>query len=557
MFVALEGASLGNRPFILIVSIVLLAVVGPSRPASATPSAQWVRPVAGAVVRAFDAPRSRFGAGHLGVDFAASRGTQVRAAGAGVVSFAGSVAGALHVVLAHAGDLRTSYSFLATIAVRRGTRVASGDVVGTTGGAGEGHDGTVIHFGLRSGDTYVDPMLLFRPVDLATVVHLAPTTDPPRPASGVAERRGIVAGLVHGAGVVVHAAGTALAATSHAAGVVLADGRDGLVAAGNGIRRFAASRFPLQAAVARGVATWWSQRGRCDAHAPAADGTGGSDHRVMIVAGIDSSITNGGPSSALPADELGYQSSEVSYYSYARNGGDYAAVDTEGSLVTAARRLGEQLRALQRREPGREVDLLAYSQGGVVVTEFLAHVYHPSDPSYPPLGTAVAMSSPFRGTPIATAAGETARTVKGRALMTAGRAVADRLGVSLPDPQSVAAGELAENAPFIRDLEHSKLPVQVQLTAIGASTDLLVPGGNARWSGQANTMITPHAVNAHTGIVTDAAALRATRAAIEQRPLPCRSLLSTVAGEVVATSVVTGERTLGKVGALAIGAGSP
>jgi len=353
-----------------------------------------------------------------------------------------------------------------------------------------------------------------------------------------------VAGFVHSAGGVVQAAGTALAATGHAAGLVLADGRDGLVAAGSGIRRFAASRFPLQAAVARGVATWWSQRGHCDAHAPAADGTGGSDHRVMIVAGIESSITNGGASSALPADKLGYQSSEVFYYSYARNGGDYTAADTEGSLVTAARRLGEQLRALERREPGREVDLLAHSQGGVVVTEFLEHVYHPSDPSYPPLGTVVAMASPFRGTPVATGAEDAARTLRGRALMTAGGAVADRLGVSLPDPQSVAAGELTEDAPFIHDLEHSKLPVQVQLTAIGASTDLVVPGGNARRSGADNTMITPYAVNAHTGIVTDAAALRATRAAIEQRPLPCRSLMSTVGGEVVATAVVTGERAL-------------
>ena len=118
MFVALEGASLGNRRFVLIVSIVLLAAFGASVPASAAPMVQWVRPVAGAVVRPFDAPRSRFGAGHLGVDLAATRGAAVRAAGAGVVSFAGSVAGARHVVVAHAGNLRTSYSFLATIAVR-------------------------------------------------------------------------------------------------------------------------------------------------------------------------------------------------------------------------------------------------------------------------------------------------------------------------------------------------------------------------------------------------------------------------------------------------------
>ena len=167
-------------------------------PAGAAPITQWVRPVAGGIVRPFDAPRSRFGAGHLGVDLAAPSESGSAPAGPGVVSFAGSVAGALHVVVAHAGNLRTSYSFLSTIAVRRGERVASGDVVGTTGGVGAGHDGSVLHFGLRSGDTYIDPMLLLRPVDLATVVHLAPTTIPPRPASGSSERRGLVAGLVRG-----------------------------------------------------------------------------------------------------------------------------------------------------------------------------------------------------------------------------------------------------------------------------------------------------------------------------------------------------------------------
>src|SRR4029079_14464194 len=137
--VALEGASLGNRRFVPIVSIVLLAALGPSVTASAAPRSRWVRPVAGAVMRPFDAPRSRFGAGHLGVDLAAARGSAVRAAGPGVVSFAGSVAGALHVVVAHAGNLRPSYSFLASIAVRRGARVAPGEVVGTSGGSGPGH----------------------------------------------------------------------------------------------------------------------------------------------------------------------------------------------------------------------------------------------------------------------------------------------------------------------------------------------------------------------------------------------------------------------------------
>jgi hypothetical protein len=47
-------------------------------------------------------------------------------------------------------------------------------VIGTTGGRGEQHDGSVLHVGVRVGDTYIDPMQLFGPPDLAAVVHLAP-----------------------------------------------------------------------------------------------------------------------------------------------------------------------------------------------------------------------------------------------------------------------------------------------------------------------------------------------------------------------------------------------
>ncbi len=69
-------------------------------------------PVDGVIVRGF-APVGRFG-GHWGVDFKADPGTPVTAAGGGVVTFAGSVAGRLSVTIAHGGGLRTSYSYLDT-----------------------------------------------------------------------------------------------------------------------------------------------------------------------------------------------------------------------------------------------------------------------------------------------------------------------------------------------------------------------------------------------------------------------------------------------------------
>jgi len=181
-------------------TLVLLAILGVLTLAQAPASGGdvWLRPVAGRFVRPFHAPLTRYGRGHLGVDFAAAPGTLVRAAGAGTVVFAGVVATARHVVVRHAGGLRTSYSFLASIRVRGGEVVARGEVVGTTGGRGEHHDPSVVHFGLRIGDGFVDPMRLFASAGLPARVHLAPTAADAAASSlarRMAERRALMAGL--------------------------------------------------------------------------------------------------------------------------------------------------------------------------------------------------------------------------------------------------------------------------------------------------------------------------------------------------------------------------
>jgi murein DD-endopeptidase MepM/ murein hydrolase activator NlpD len=157
---------------VLAVAVGLAAACVPV--AAASGYGAWTRPVPGAEVRAFAPPRSRYGAGHLGADLAAAPGTPVAAAGDGVVEFAGVVAGGRHVVVRHPGGLRTSYSFLRSIAVRRGQRVLRGEVIGTTGGTGENHDGRVLHLGLRIGNAFADPMRLFAPLDLSDRVRLAP-----------------------------------------------------------------------------------------------------------------------------------------------------------------------------------------------------------------------------------------------------------------------------------------------------------------------------------------------------------------------------------------------
>jgi len=74
---------------------------------------------------------------HAGVDYAAPTGTRVRAAGDGVVAFAGRKGGYGNVViLHHRGQYSTLYAHLSRVNVRRGTRVTQGDIVGHVGSTG-------------------------------------------------------------------------------------------------------------------------------------------------------------------------------------------------------------------------------------------------------------------------------------------------------------------------------------------------------------------------------------------------------------------------------------
>jgi murein DD-endopeptidase MepM/ murein hydrolase activator NlpD len=114
------------------------------------------------VVRRFVAPVSEFGAGHRGVDLAVSPSAPVRAAGTGVVTFAGSVAGRGLVVVRHADGISTEYEPLRP-AVSAGTAVVRGGLLGQVRGThGRCPPGRCLHWGARRGPVYLDPMLLLR-----------------------------------------------------------------------------------------------------------------------------------------------------------------------------------------------------------------------------------------------------------------------------------------------------------------------------------------------------------------------------------------------------------
>lgn len=111
------------------------------------------------VVRGFEPPASRWGAGHRGVDLLGHAGQPVRAPLAGRVTFAARLAGRGVVVIDHGGR-RTTYEPV-TALLPVGTDVEKGQVVGTLQRTSSHcFPRACLHWGLVRGDTYLDPLTL-------------------------------------------------------------------------------------------------------------------------------------------------------------------------------------------------------------------------------------------------------------------------------------------------------------------------------------------------------------------------------------------------------------
>jgi murein DD-endopeptidase MepM/ murein hydrolase activator NlpD len=113
-----------------------------------------VPPVVADIVDHFRPPSCKWCAGNRGLEYNAAAGADVGAAAAGVVTFAGPVAGVIFVVVDHGGGFRTTYGRLAAPVVGVGDALAAGDIVGQAGSTG-------LYFGLRRVDEYLDPERYF------------------------------------------------------------------------------------------------------------------------------------------------------------------------------------------------------------------------------------------------------------------------------------------------------------------------------------------------------------------------------------------------------------
>jgi hypothetical protein len=531
-------------------------------------------PVGGVPVRGFDpaAGSGPFGPGHTGVDFAARAGTAVAAPAAGTVSFAGRVAGATWVTIQVGTGVLVTIGPLDPVTVHVGQRVGPGFVVGRVG---TGHD-DALHLGLRVDTVYTDPLphlaragpARLVPLPGADPASITATLDPgaagqsgpgpvpsgePGPGPGrpggtppspVARRRA-AAGLVRSVARVV--GGQAVSAIAKVRQLAGRPGPAAIAAsapAGGGGKAWFAP--VLIGAPIPGVGTlpgllwdWACGPGRAVAAAAPPNG-----NLVVGVAGIASST---GSARELDLAGLGYRDADIAYYSYrglaGPGAGDPAAAaaynpeDTLGSLRAAGQRLYDQLAALHARSPGRGVDIVAHSQGGIVAAYFMAYLYDPADPFMPRIDHVVTLASPHRGADLATTVSHLRTTGRGRRLLGVIEPVARLFGVEIRS-DSVAVGQLAEDSELMRQLNERAI---ARATAIRGGFDVVVTNpqaGRSDLPGRSSCAT-------HGGILRDERARRAVLAALRDEPLPLPGPGGDSIPAVVGGALHRGEDALG------------
>lgn len=142
--------------FVLVTTLLLPAAAVPQA-AVARPDWDWPLTPKPAVMRAFDPPDKPWMSGHRGVDLEATHdGVPVTSPAPGTVSFVGVVVDRPVITIDHGSGLRSSFEPVES-PLAAGDAVAQGEIIGTLQ---PGHCGDLacVHWGVRRGDDYVNPL---------------------------------------------------------------------------------------------------------------------------------------------------------------------------------------------------------------------------------------------------------------------------------------------------------------------------------------------------------------------------------------------------------------
>lgn len=520
---------------LLVVCSVAVWAMSHTVPATAADPPTYRPPVNAPVSDPFRPPPTPYGPGNRGLEYATIPGTPVMAMADGRVVFAGAVAGSLHVTVLHPDGVRTTYSFLAEVAVVVGQPVDQGDVVGRTAAR--------LHVGARRGDAYFDPASLF--ATHPARVRLVAFDEPPgRGPSG--ERRAVWQ-LIGGLG----------ALADDAAGTVAGwlRGESQLLRT---VTHYATRTTPVDAALT--LAQVWSRARAASqrpCHAGAAPPPAPGRRVAVLVAGLGSNSRDS-TVDQVRTDLLGYRPPDVVRFSYA--GGRvpdptdgfapiaataYEAADTQGDLVGTGARLADLIEAVVDRAAGAPVDLVAHSQGGLVVRLALVELERRHGADWlAALGVVATLGSPHGGADLATAIDAMSSTASGSSALAAFASLTDQE----LDPHGKAVEQLAETSDLVADLTAHPVPRSVRAVSIAARGDQIVPVPRTVAAGMDSIVVPLVGPSAHSDLPGSPEATHELGLALAGLPPSCQSLGQALLDQATGEAMSLAEDLVGAAG---------
>ncbi len=135
--------------------IAQIEKIGTKARPKTTGSGSFVKPSYGSLSSRYG---SRWGRRHNGIDIAGSYNSNIKAADGGVVTYAGWMSGyGNYVVINHENGYQTAYGHCASLCVKKGARVAKGEVIAKMGNTGRS-TGTHLHFEVKKNGVFVNPL---------------------------------------------------------------------------------------------------------------------------------------------------------------------------------------------------------------------------------------------------------------------------------------------------------------------------------------------------------------------------------------------------------------
>ena len=116
-----------------------------------------IKPVSGTITSKYGAKSSIRSGAHTGLDIAAPKGTSIKAAASGTVTFAGTKGSyGKMVIISHAEGVETYYAHCSKLNVSVGDKVSQGQVIAEVGSTGNS-TGNHLHLEVRKNGTILNP----------------------------------------------------------------------------------------------------------------------------------------------------------------------------------------------------------------------------------------------------------------------------------------------------------------------------------------------------------------------------------------------------------------